>query len=117
MDVYWIHTTLQIWMNEIYYRHFQHYPRLYLFGVSQGSRMCALLCRVLPVQAQILYIFPGYRPSSLELRCRRLEQFYRLNFDSLSIKSINAKQQACRDHPTICPCYEEKKSLALEEYI
>jgi hypothetical protein len=54
---------------------------------------------------------------SLELRCQRLEQFYGLTFESLTIKSIHAKQQACRKRTTICPCYEEEKSLALEEYI
>ncbi|CAF1024923.1 unnamed protein product [Didymodactylos carnosus] len=52
-------------MNDVYYKQFQHYPRLYLFGISKGSRISSLLCRVLPVQAQILYIVPGYRPSLL----------------------------------------------------
>ena len=65
LDIYWIYTTLQMWMNDVYYKHFQHYPRLYLFGISKGSRMSSLLCRVLPVQAQILYIVPGYRRSLL----------------------------------------------------
>jgi hypothetical protein len=65
MDVYWIYTTLQMWMNDVYYKHFQRYPRLYLFGVSRGSRMGSLLCRILPVQAQIFYIYPGHRPSLL----------------------------------------------------
>lgn len=54
---------------------------------------------------------------SLELRCRRLEQFYGLISDSFSIESINAKQQVCKQHSVACPCYEEKKSLTLEEYI
>jgi hypothetical protein len=63
LDIYWIYITLQIWMKDIYYKYFQHYPRLYLYGVSQGSRMCSLLSRVLPIQAQILYIYPGHRPS------------------------------------------------------
>jgi hypothetical protein len=54
---------------------------------------------------------------SLELRCRRLEQFYGLTSDSLSIESINAKRQACINHPKICPCYEEQRSLAVEQYI
>jgi hypothetical protein len=65
LDVYWIYITLQMWINDVYYKHFQHYPLLYLFGVSRGSEMCSLLCRVLPVQAQILYIDPGHRPSWL----------------------------------------------------
>ena len=54
---------------------------------------------------------------SLELRCRRLEQFYGLVSDHFSMQSIKAKKQACMHHPTICPCYEEKTSLAVEEYI
>jgi hypothetical protein len=65
LDVYWIYITLQMWIHDVYYKYFQHYPRLYLFGISRGSQMCSLLCRVLPVQAQILYIYPGNRPSLL----------------------------------------------------
>lgn len=65
LDVYWIFTTLQVWMKDIYFTRFQHYPRLYLFGISRGSQMSSLLCRVLPVQAQILYIAPGCQSSLL----------------------------------------------------
>lgn len=65
LDAYWIYSTFQIWMNEVYFRRFQHYPRLYLFGVSRGAAMSAILCRVLPVQAQIFCIMPGYRSSLL----------------------------------------------------
>ena len=65
LDVHWIFITLQAWMKNIYFTHFQHYPRLYLFGISRGSQMSSLLCRVLPVQAQILYITPGYQSSLL----------------------------------------------------
>jgi hypothetical protein len=54
---------------------------------------------------------------SLELRCRRLEQFYGLTSDSFSMNSINAIRQACKEHSTICPCYDTQKSLAVEEYI
>jgi hypothetical protein len=64
-DVKSIYHTLQMWMNEIYSKHFHRYPLLYLFGIIQGSRMGSLLCRVLPIQGQILYIYPGYRPSLL----------------------------------------------------
>ncbi|UJR20487.1 hypothetical protein I4U23_023615 [Adineta vaga] len=64
-DVYWIDVTFRMWMKSIYLKEFQHYPRLYLFGLSQGSRMGSLLSRVLPIQAQILYIYPGYKPSLL----------------------------------------------------
>ena len=59
-DVKWIYKSLQLWMNEIYYTKYQRYPLLYLYGVSRGSHFAGLLCRVLPVQAQILYIYPGY---------------------------------------------------------
>ena len=54
---------------------------------------------------------------SLELRCRRLEQFYGLVSDHFSMQSIKAKRQACTHHPNICPCYEEEKSLAVEEFL
>ena len=65
LDVYWISTTLKMWMSDVYFTLFQHYPRLYLFGISRGSQMGSLLCRVLPVQAQIWSIAPGYQPSLL----------------------------------------------------
>ena len=52
-------------MKEVHFRRFQHYPRLYPIRISNGSRMSALLCQVLPVQALILYIALVYRPSSL----------------------------------------------------
>lgn len=63
IDVNSIYLALQMWMNDIYVQRFQYYPLLYLFGVSQGSPIGSLLCRVLPIQAQIFYILPGYRPS------------------------------------------------------
>lgn len=59
-DVKWIYKSLQIWMNDVYYAKYQQYPLLYLYGVSRGSNFAGLLCRVLPVQAQVLYIYPGY---------------------------------------------------------
>lgn len=65
MDAREIFATLQVWMNDVYLSHFQRYPRLYLFGLSRGAQMCSLLCRVLPVKAQILYIAPGYSSSLL----------------------------------------------------
>ena len=58
-DVKWIYNSLQKWINDVYYKHFQHYPRLYIHGISRGSRIAALLCRVLPIQQQILTIYPG----------------------------------------------------------
>ena len=60
LDVRWIYKSLQIWMNDIYYSKYQRYPSLYIYAVSRGSHFAGLLCRVLPVQAQILYIYPGY---------------------------------------------------------
>ena len=59
LDIKWIYLSLQRWINEIYHKQFQHYPRLYLYGLSRGARFAALLSRVLPVQAQILYIITG----------------------------------------------------------
>ncbi|CAF1029502.1 unnamed protein product [Adineta ricciae] len=64
-DAYSIYMTFRKWMKAIYLKLFQSYPRLYLFGVRRGSRMCSLLSRVLPVQAQILYVYSGYKPSLL----------------------------------------------------
>jgi hypothetical protein len=45
-----------MWINDVYYKHFQHYPHLYLYGLSRGARMSSLLRRVLPVQVQVLYV-------------------------------------------------------------
>ena len=59
-DVKWIYKSLQVWMNNVYYAKYQRYPLLYIYGVSRGSHFAGLLCRVLPIQAQILYIYPGY---------------------------------------------------------
>jgi hypothetical protein len=59
-DVQWIYLSLQKWMNEIYYKRFQRYPRLYIHSISRGSKFAPLLARVLPIQAQILSIFPGH---------------------------------------------------------
>ena len=53
-ELNWIYTLLQIWINTVYYKRFQHYPRLYLHGISLGSAFATLVSRVLPVQAQIL---------------------------------------------------------------
>jgi hypothetical protein len=54
---------------------------------------------------------------SLELRCRRLEQWYGLTVDTSTAKSIEAQRLACTNHPTICPCHNEQRSLAYQEYI
>ena len=54
---------------------------------------------------------------SLELRCRRLEQLYGLTSKSFSVKSIDAQQQACENHPTICSCHNQRRSLSFQEYI
>jgi len=56
-DVKWIYLSLQKWMNEVYYKQFQRYPRLYIHGISRGSKLAALLGRILPIQAQIFTIF------------------------------------------------------------
>jgi hypothetical protein len=52
----------------------------------------------------------------LELRCRRLEQWYGFTVNTTTMKSLEAQQLACTNHPTICPCHIEKNSLALQEY-
>jgi hypothetical protein len=59
LDVKWIYYSLQKWMNEIYFKQFQQYPRLYVHGISRGSTIAALLSRILPIQGQILTLFPG----------------------------------------------------------
>ena len=58
-DVKWIYYSLQKWMNEVYFKQFKQYPRLYIHGISRGSTVAAFLSRVLPIQGQILTLFPG----------------------------------------------------------
>ena len=53
---------------------------------------------------------------ALEMRCRRLEQFYGLTSDSLSPASAKAQEQACKNYPTICPCHNKRQPLAFQEY-
>ena len=66
-DVKWIYTSLQKWIKDVYYKQFQRYPRLYIHGVSRGSKIAALLCRVLPIREQIFTIYPGH-PQGLLVR-------------------------------------------------
>jgi hypothetical protein len=54
---------------------------------------------------------------SLELRCRRLEQFYGLSSNSFSKKSKNAQQKTCKAFPNICPCHDVYKPVAFQEFI
>ena len=56
-NVKWIYKSLQKWFNDVYYKNFQHYPRLYIHGISRGSRIATLFCRVLSIQQQILTIY------------------------------------------------------------
>ena len=81
LNVYWIYHTLQIWIHDIYYKHFQHYPQLYLYGVSRGSHIGSLLSRVLPIQAQIFYIHPGDHSSFLLRSDHYIEMQNRLSND------------------------------------
>lgn len=60
-DVKFVYLSLQSWMNTIYYSWFKRYPLLYIHATSRGSKFAGVLCRVLPIQAQLLYIFPGHR--------------------------------------------------------
>jgi hypothetical protein len=53
----------------------------------------------------------------LELRCRRLEQWYGLTSNTTTLESLQAQQLACTNHPTICPCHNENNSLAFREYL
>ena len=64
-DVQWIYTYLQTWMNDVYYKQFHHYPRLYMHGISRGSRIAALLCRILPIQQQIFTVSIAHRQGLL----------------------------------------------------
>jgi hypothetical protein len=54
---------------------------------------------------------------TLELRCRRLEQWYGFTVDISTAKSIEAQRLACTNHPTICPCHNEQRTLAFQEYV
>ena len=58
-DVKWIYIYLQKWINDVYFQQFRYYPRLYIHGISRGSRIAGLICRILPIQQQILTVFPG----------------------------------------------------------
>ena len=49
-----IYKLMQIWTNEVYYKLYGQYPQLYLYGTGEGSHFSSLLCRVLPIRAQIL---------------------------------------------------------------
>ena len=54
---------------------------------------------------------------SLELRCRRLEQWYGLTVEISAPNSVRAQRLACTNHPTICPCHNEQRSVAFQQYI
>ncbi|CAF4234527.1 unnamed protein product [Rotaria magnacalcarata] len=54
---------------------------------------------------------------ALELRCRRLEQFYGLTSDIFSAQSVKAQHLACKSHPKICPCRDKQRSVAFQEYM
>ena len=60
-DAKYIYLSLQIWMKTVYYARFKQYPLLYIHSTSRGSRFAGILCRVLPIQAQLLYTYPGDR--------------------------------------------------------
>ena len=82
-DVKWIYTCLQKWINEVYFEKFRYYPRLYIHGISRGSSISGLLCRILPIQHQILTIYPGEQyglltPSDYPINLQR-----RLQLDSV----------------------------------
>ena len=55
----WIYISLQKWMNDVFYKQFQRYPRLYFHGISKGSKVATLLSRILPIQQQILTVSVG----------------------------------------------------------
>jgi hypothetical protein len=81
LDAQWIYLSLQKWMNEVYYKQFQRYPRIFLHGVSRGSRFAALLCRVLPIQAIIFTISPGHHEGLLPHSDHSIELQTRLQLD------------------------------------
>ncbi len=64
-DIKYIYLSLQIWMNTVYYSRFKRYPLLYIHSTNLGSKFAGIICRVLPIQAQILYIHPGHREAML----------------------------------------------------
>ena len=81
-DVQFIYLSLQKWINRVYYSRFKRYPLLYIHATSRGSRFAGILCRILPIQGQLLFIYPGHRemmliPSSYQFNLQR-----RLSLDS-----------------------------------
>jgi len=82
-DVKWIYLSLQKWMNEVYYKQFRQYPRLYIYGINHGSNLPALLSRVLPIQAQILTIYSGDSQSMLTHSDHHIDIQTRLQLDSI----------------------------------
>ena len=80
-DAKLIYTALQKWINDIYYKQFQRYPRLYFHGISRGSKMCSILSRVLPIQHQILTACPVDEPSMLTPSEYPIELQRRLQLD------------------------------------
>lgn len=82
-DVKWIYFSLQQWMNEIYYNQFRQYPRLYIYGISHGSKLATLLSRVLPIQAQILTIYPGDSQGMLTRSDHHIDMQTRLQLDPI----------------------------------
>ena len=82
-DAKWIYTYLQTWMNEVYYKQFQRYPRLYIHGISRGSRIAATLSRILPIQQQIFTIHPSDFHSMLTRSDYPLDLQNRLQLDSV----------------------------------
>ena len=82
-DVKWIYISLQKWINEVYYKQFRNYPRLYIHGISRGSRIAGLLCRILPIQHQIFTIFPGEQYGLLTPSEYPIDLQRRLQLDSV----------------------------------
>lgn len=64
-DAKYIFFSLQKWLNTVYLPKFKQYPRLYIHATSRGSKFAGILCRVLPIQAQLFYTFPGHREAML----------------------------------------------------
>lgn len=81
-DLKYIYLSIQIWMNTVYYPKFRRYPFLYIHGTSRGSHFAGLLCRILPIQAQLLYTYPGHREAMLSSSIYDADMQTRLSIDT-----------------------------------
>jgi hypothetical protein len=112
-DIKYIYLSLQAWMNAVYYARFKRYPLLYIHATSRGSKFAGILCRILPIQAQILYIFPGHRDAMLTNSAYDSDMQTRLLYDSAYASwfyfdfCYNGTNKNVKNR-TLCPFYSDQ---------